>query len=1311
MITPRKFSIGIIDTSNVKYSHSSVETELLPPAQTAIINMAESLFEFDFFVTVLNSGQRPRLHNYVNYQPIESLKQRDYQFDIVISVDSLVPFDPGGDSIYQQIQRSDQLKILWSHSSEIAAGENLEKFVVNRYIDQIFTVSDRHTNELINGLTGTRRMYETLKRRVFQTRYGVREGYKSDPVLYAYPGNYKNKKQESFSFNYNDVPAAEFLLTKIWPRIKAHNPLAELFMSVDLDNSSMRALFDQHNNQNSVIFKNEKSFNSRLSFNETIAVSLYPSVSWSNQIPYLLENISVNVPVIGFRSSSFFETIGEHASYIIDNHSDWTEEQLVEQFVKKTVDCVANRYLHQQVMYSCNLTKEILSWKSVALQWKQQICHTFGSQLEDKQKTECQWINHRTNAILSKTWVNTAETLSLSPVTQSTPVKYGNLTVAFVDLSGASYDGSTLSKRGLGGSESAVISIARELAKIGFQITVFNACDEDDCRPGVYDGVEYLPLNLICAQSMVYDVVVSLRTPEIFANEEQFNYNFGNARRLPLEHYDLLKKARLRVMWMHDTFSRGDNLVEKMLLNGQFDEVWTLSDFHRNYFLNCNHGQPRNYALLKNRVWTTRNGINKYIDSVNLTQKDPDLFVYNANLSKGLKPLLRDIWPRVREKIPSAKLVVIGGYYELGAVFNSHRAKDEFENVVDPYRNDSLITFTGIITQSAVADIVHKASFFIYPCDFPETFSISAWESLSLGTPLITCRFGALEETAIEQYSYLIDYPVTANTLFPDIDEQQQIEKFVDLTVAAHQNKEQLIQKQQVYQEIADIATWETVAFEWKQHIYQCHQKYLSDSENQRVQYSLNKYRRLTGRTSLDIKSNLLPKLSNENRIVVISPFRNANTHECILSLAAQRYSNYHQYIIDDCSDDDSAFMTQLVIQNLPEEIQNKITFIRREKSLGAVHNQVDIIRGLNNNDIVVLLDGDDYLANRADIFDFYNYLYSMGTEFTYGSIWSEADNIPLVAQTYSDYIKHNRSYREERFNWYIPYTHLRTFRKYLINNVPDSDFQDNKNQWFRAGGDVAVFYNLIEQADPARIRPVHDVVYHYNDNLQNNDFRQNQEEQYRNSQMIVLNEHRNKIQKRILIAVPTARYIEPATFKAIYDQKISKDYEVNFQYFYGYNVDQVRNLIASWAVNGYDYLWAVDSDISFASDTLQRLIDHDRDVVSAVYRQRIPGQTVVELYRNNDRGGVTNINWNEIKGQGLVEIQACGFGCVLIKSEVLKSIGYPQFQYHSALDHNDTVSEDVDFCRKATNKGFRIWADTNILCDHHGSIVFGMNQ
>jgi hypothetical protein len=48
--------------------------------------------------------------------------------------------------------------------------------------------------------------------------------------------------------------------------------------------------------------------------------------------------------------------------------------------------------------------------------------------------------------------------------------------LAIIDKIGLCYDGDTLSKQGLGGSETAVILISKHLQKIGFQVTVYNNC-------------------------------------------------------------------------------------------------------------------------------------------------------------------------------------------------------------------------------------------------------------------------------------------------------------------------------------------------------------------------------------------------------------------------------------------------------------------------------------------------------------------------------------------------------------------------------------------------------------------------------------------------------------------------------------------------------------------------------------------------------------------------------------------------------------------------------------------------------------------
>ncbi len=193
--------------------------------------------------------------------------------------------------------------------------------------------------------------------------------------------------------------------------------------------------------------------------------------------------------------------------------------------------------------------------------------------------------------------------------------------------------------------------------------------------------------------------------------------------------------------------------------------------------------------------------------------------------------------------------------------------------------------------------------------------------------------------------------------------------------------------------------------------------------------------------------------------------------------------------------------------------------------------------------------------------------------------------------------------------------------------------------------------------------------------------------------------------QKKILIAVPTAKNIEVETFKSIHDIVVPDGYTTEFQYFYGYRIDQIRNLIADWMVKGdYDYLFSIDSDITFPAETLEKFINHNQDMVTGIYRQRKP-QQIIEIYN----GMGYNVSWSDLSiaadasENHLVEIGGCGFGCVLIKKEVFTGIPYPHFEYHVSLDHNNTVSEDVDFCRKATDKGFTIWCDTTIQCGHLG--------
>lgn len=860
--------------------------------------------------------------------------------------------------------------------------------------------------------------------------------------------------------------------------------------------------------------------------------------------------------------------------------------------------------------------------------------------------------------------------------------------IAIVDKIGLCYDGETLEKRGLGGSESAVILISKELQKMGFDVTVFNNCkDSDKSKPGVYAGVRYVDNSDATLETNQYDIVIVSRTIQPFLNN---NWPF-------------IHTAKKKIVWLHDTFIEGEHALEDLVVSGKIDHIFTLSDWHTNYILNSNHGKRRNYEVLKRKVFQTRNGAMCHIPEVDIRQKDKNQFVYNASATKGLIPLVECIWPKIKQNIPEARLKVIGGYYR----FRENAEPDAQENVVKsladrPDLKALGIEFTGVIPQYEVAQILAKSWVMLYPGAFPETFGISTLESLLYKTPLVTTRFGALEETAIDRACYLIDYAIEPNSLFTTINKTVQVDKFVNTVLSVYNNPYLHQQKQNYCDVVKDIAGWDTVAIQWKQFFYSILQEYLSIDEYHKVKRINQKVARIFGRVTSMPASIEYSSPGHQKTIVVISPMWNSESYinRCIKSVAQQDYHNYRHIIIDDLSDDNSFEVAKNTIATLPSEIKDRFILIKNESKQYAIGNQLTAIeKYANPDDIVMLLDGDDWLINNPTIFHYYNDLYHQGYEFTYGSLWSVVDNIPLIAQEYPLHVKQTKTYRQYLFNWKIPYTHLRTCLGKYFDTLDNQKFRIGSD-WMKSGADNPLFYELIEQISPNKIYCNQEIVCYYNDASPYNDYKINGTEQNMNANKSY------QQTKKILIAIPTNKNIEVETFKSIYDLEIPDGYTTEFQFFWGYQIDQIRNLIADWAKR-YDYLMSVDSDIVLPKDTLKKMLAADKDIISGLYIQRIPNTHTLEVYMDTPGGGNINIPYEYINGRGIVEIAACGMGCCLIKSEVFRKMEYPHFLYTSALNHRDTVSEDVYFCMKARANGFTVWADESIRCDHIGQTKF----
>jgi GT2 family glycosyltransferase len=141
------------------------------------------------------------------------------------------------------------------------------------------------------------------------------------------------------------------------------------------------------------------------------------------------------------------------------------------------------------------------------------------------------------------------------------------------------------------------------------------------------------------------------------------------------------------------------------------------------------------------------------------------------------------------------------------------------------------------------------------------------------------------------------------------------------------------------------------------------------------------------------------------------------------------------------------------------------------------------------------------------------------------------------------------------------------------------------------------------------------------------------------------------------------------------------------------------RNMVAKWAVEHaahLDYLLFVDDDMRFPPEFLSRLIGHDVDVVAGLaYKRKPPFGTVAYSWRNEGEGYAA---FEGIEHQGLMKVDAVGFGGALMKVDVLRRMQKPYF------DFNAKFGEDLGFCKKAQDEArAEIYVDTDLIMGHVG--------
>ena len=290
--------------------------------------------------------------------------------------------------------------------------------------------------------------------------------------------------------------------------------------------------------------------------------------------------------------------------------------------------------------------------------------------------------------------------------------------IAFI-TDGEAFHGGSPEEQALGGSETALVQVARALARRGHRVVVFCRCP----KPGLYDAVLYRDRKDLVRAAIEerYEVLIVSR--------------FFSALDLPLQ-------AGLRILWNHDILDQPSLLAERL---ERLDLAFVLSGFHAK-------GYKDRLPQCEAKLHQTRNGLDLDLmdQATARVARVPGRVTYVSRPERGLKQLLEYIWPRLKERMPHLELKLCG--YQVDATQLHPSIKAEYAYIDELIANSPDVEVLGGLAKGEYYRHLASCQAMLYPSVFPEISCIAALEAQALGLPVITSDAFALSETVVEEH-------------------------------------------------------------------------------------------------------------------------------------------------------------------------------------------------------------------------------------------------------------------------------------------------------------------------------------------------------------------------------------------------------------------------------------------------------------------------------------------------------------------------------------------------------------------------------
>ncbi len=144
-----------------------------------------------------------------------------------------------------------------------------------------------------------------------------------------------------------------------------------------------------------------------------------------------------------------------------------------------------------------------------------------------------------------------------------------------------------------------------------------------------------------------------------------------------------------------------------------------------------------------------------------------------------------------------------------------------------------------------------------------------------------------------------------------------------------------------------------------------------------------------------------------------------------------------------------------------------------------------------------------------------------------------------------------------------------------------------------------------------------------------------------------------------------------------------------------------------------YDYMLWIDSDVVFRFEDFQALLAHKVDMVGGLYlmadNQRYAAVEHMDEAMFQRQGEFEFLTPAMVESRkGLVPVDYCGFGFVLVRRGIFEKLEYPWFRPITVeiCGCSEFTSEDVGFCLMAKKAGLQMMVDPQVVVGHEKAVV-----